>query len=116
MYQYDYRAKYAGYLRNSHINCLNPVKVKAHMSEQQAKERNEHHLWFGNERVDRLANEARAQLSTPAKDYVQECKIRAGVIHRAADALAEAMPQLHKLEKEQKRRPPSHPSRPHHWI
>jgi hypothetical protein len=70
--QHDYRAKYAGDLRHAHIQHLNPVKVKAHMPEQQAKDRNEHHLWFGNQRVDRLANEARAQLCTPAKEYVQE--------------------------------------------
>jgi hypothetical protein len=73
-------------------------------------------LWFGNDRVDRLANEARTNLGNPAKEYAHECKVRAGVIHRAADVLADAMPLLHKLEKEQKQRPAPHPTRPHHWI
>jgi hypothetical protein len=116
MYQYDYRSKYAGDLRHDHIDYLRAVQVKAHLSEQQARDRNEHHWWFANDRVDRLANEARTNLGNPAKEYAQECKVRAGVLHRAADALAEAMPLLHTLEKEQKQRPHPHPTRPHHWL
>jgi hypothetical protein len=69
------------------------------MSPQQAAARGEGHLWKGNDRADRLANEARANLADRAKAYIDECRIRTGILHRVADVLAEAMPALHTLAK-----------------
>jgi hypothetical protein len=47
--------------------------------------------------ADKLANEARAHMGPRAQNYTEECKIRTGILHKAADALAAAMPQLHTI-------------------
>jgi hypothetical protein len=47
--------------------------------------------------ADRLANEARANMGPRAKAYIEECRVRTGVLQQTADALAAAMPVLHQL-------------------
>jgi hypothetical protein len=53
-----------------------------------------------------------------AANYIQECKIRTGVSHKVADALAPPLPALHtvpRAPKEKPRRLPSgHPQ--HEWV
>jgi hypothetical protein len=115
-YYRSYRAKFAGDFKHPHIKKPIPVKVKAHQAEILARANNQYDKWYGNDKADRFADEARANLGKAAKDYVQEFSVRTRVLARVADALAAAMPQLHTLPKRDKPPPIAHPSSSHRWV
>jgi hypothetical protein len=115
-YARNYRSKFAGDLKHEHIERLRPRKVRAHMSELTARSDSTYEQWYGNDKADRFANEARASLGNPAADYVQECSVRNVVLGNVADHLAEAMPILHTIPRRDKPPPIAHPTQPHQWV
>jgi hypothetical protein len=112
----NYRSKFAGDLKHPHIDKLRPRKVRAHLSELVARSEGTFDQWYGNDKADRFANEARASIGKPATDYVKECSVRNGVLGKVADRLAEEMPTLRTIPKREKPPTAVHPTLPHHWV
>jgi hypothetical protein len=66
----SYKCKFAGHHKGANTARIVPVKVKAHLSEQAAKDLGCHQHWFGNDRADYWANDVRNTTGKAGADYV----------------------------------------------
>jgi hypothetical protein len=67
-----YKCKFAGHYKGASAARLVPVKVKAHISEQAAKDLGCHLHWFGNDRADYWANDVRNTTGKAGVEYVAQ--------------------------------------------
>jgi hypothetical protein len=69
-----YKNRFAGHFTDGTTKFLQPIKIKAHMSEAAAATLGLQQHWFGNDKADRFANEARASTGTAGKQYIEHQK------------------------------------------
>jgi hypothetical protein len=70
----NYKNRFAGHFTDGTTKFLQPLKIKAHMSEMAAATLGLHQHWFGNDKADKFANEARAHTGTAGKQYIEQQK------------------------------------------
>jgi hypothetical protein len=69
-----YRHKYAGHFLDTANPHLTPIKIKSHMTEAVATQLGLRDHWYGNEKADRFANEARADTGKAGREYIDKQK------------------------------------------
>jgi hypothetical protein len=82
----SYKCKFAGHYKGANTARIVPVKMKAHLSEQAAKDFGCHQHWFGNERADYWANDVRNTTGKAWADYVS---LQRAAFHETMQATAE---------------------------
>jgi hypothetical protein len=89
-----YRHKYAGhFLDTAHIH-LTPVKIKSHMTEAVATQLGIRDHWYGNDKADRFANEARADTGKAGREYIDKQKALFAHLLKVTAIAAELPPVL----------------------
>jgi hypothetical protein len=89
-----YRHKYAGHFLDTADPHLTPIKIKSHMTEAVATQLGLRDHWFGNDKADRFANEARADTGKAGREYIDKQKTLFAHILKVTAAAADLPPVL----------------------
>jgi hypothetical protein len=95
----SYRAKYGGAFRQGKGILTQAVKVKAHLSKDEAAARGQAHLWEGNQQADNEANRARAHVGPAGLAYIAQQKERFSALVTLLHDIVACLPATHEIEK-----------------